>query len=290
MQYEQHSAKKISKDKRVLANTEFGGGAVKGMLYGGGSNDSSSPQRHAQQLQHPNLGDNPRSFDPAEADIRGPPDLHSTKSDGMDIGTEGKGGGGGNGENGFAALLSKSQGMSGSNGPQIAGNPFANETSMGSRNPYMEVDDGPQMGSPHGPQDPELVKKAQQFDELSSMYADMMEEQRAMREAIAEQSEEMKKVKEREKTLRAGQRGGMRKSAANKKPAPARDAGGRVIRNNMGGGENKSNSGLLRTQSARRRGEEARREGEYERGSSHYLSPGRRKGPNGKEGKKSINR
>ena len=48
---------------------------------------------------------------------------------------------------------------------------------------------------------------------------------------------------------------------------------------------------MLRTQSARRRGEEAaRREGEYERGSSHYLSPGRRKGPNGETGKKNINR
>ena len=81
----------------------------------------------------------------------------------------------------------------------------------------------------------------------------------------------------------------MRKKTA-RKPAPARDAGGRLIRKKEGADE-KSSSGMLRTQSARRRGEEAaRREGEYERGSSHYLSPGRRKGPNGEAGKKNINR
>ncbi len=84
----------------------------------------------------------------------------------------------------------------------------------------------------------------------------------------------MRKAREREKTLKAGQRGGA-KGARNRgtTSGPARDKGGRVIRSD--------NGSTLRTQSARNRGKQKDMRGEkyemdHERGIPHGLSPGQR--------------
>ncbi|GMH71183.1 hypothetical protein TrST_g10473 [Triparma strigata] len=273
MEFETHSAKKISKDKKVLANTEFGGQSVKGMLYGGDGSpkrqprDSPhrSPNRNKRdqldQREEPNIDvPNFASTTPNNPDIRLPPDLSSS------VRSDGDGGMGG-----FAALLSKTGG-GGEGGGGIPGL----DGGGGHDNPYLDDDvdnDGGQSQMQmqmqmQMPMDPRMAQKEQQIDQLSTMYADLMEEQKAMREALAAQQEEVKKVREREKTLRAGQRGGARRQNKATKGA-TRDAGGRLIK------ENGNKSGLLRTQSARRRGDAGPAD-PYERGNEHYLSPGRR--------------
>ncbi|GMH60630.1 hypothetical protein TrLO_g890 [Triparma laevis f. longispina] len=276
MEFETHSAKKISKDKKVLAHGEFGGQSAKAMLYGGdGSPQRKSPRkspkksprespsrspRHEQNFQQ-QLDSNPMpnfasTHDPSGgADVRLPPDLNSSvRSDG------------GGGRGGFAALLAAKSGVEGG-GAGGGGIPGLDGGGSNS-NPYMD-DDVPnnddlqmqikQMQNMQAqmPMDPRLAQKEQQIDQLSTMYADLMEEQRAMREALEAQQEEVKKVRDREKTLRAGQRGGAR------------------------GEKKKLEGGLVRTQSARRQGDAAPGSDPYERRNDHYLSPGRK-------GKKSL--
>ena len=97
------------------------------------------------------------------------------------------------------------------------------------------------------------------------MYTDLLNSQKIMKQELEGQTEKMKKISERDKTLKAGQRGGARRRRQEpRKKAPERDAGGRIIRKKPpplsedvfgaipGLGSHKSNESLLRSQSANR--------------------------------------
>jgi len=294
------SGKKISKDKKFLANTEFGGQGAKNMIYGG-NDGGKSAEKENNQGWGAAKGGGAQGGSPKRGSLRrggGIPGLNTSTFD--DVGGNVPDYRQGGGEGGINALLDKPSGGIKSMNPYAAAtgedNPYGDEYSSsnpygdaGGANPYSDVDPDLGMTANSGvydtQQDTSLAKKAQQFDELSSMYSNLMEEQRAMREAIESQAAEMKKAKDREKdrekTLRAGQRGGL-KGKKSGGSGPPRDAGGRLIRKAMGGGGE-----MLRTQSAsRKRGEGVGGEGCYERGNDHYLSPGRkgagRKGARGK--------
>jgi len=276
--FEAKNGKKIAHEKKVLAYGEFGGQGVKGMLYGGENEGGGGNGIEAQSMQPET------SFtDDDEANNVVISTATTTNSTTLTAG-------------GITSLLSKPKMEDDDlylNPPQATAADNSMDKSLGkpsnvsitAQNPYSGAASAePTNNPPVIVNDPALVERAAKFDQLETLYTDLLNSQKQMKKELEGTTDKMKKISERDKTLKAGQRGGLRRRRVeNRKKPPERDKGGRIIRkkppmiesqhsadrsfeamfdgSDRGGGggggipglsNNRSNDSLLRSQSASR--------------------------------------
>ena len=218
LQFEQTNVKKISNDKKILAMGEFGGQSVKSMLYNeekGKEEEKQYQQPPIQNVVEPEpqqpyyAPQEPRQSQPQQPQqpIYVPPQPVAA------IG-------------GISALLNKSQQNPYSAAPAAVTALVAEAPAIKIREVFVD--------------NPELIEKAEKFEELNSLYTDLLQNQQTMKRVLEENTNKMKRVADNEKskmkTLMAGQRGGKagarrRQELANRNnKIPERDAGGRLLK------------------------------------------------------------
>ena len=193
LQFEQTNVKKISNDKKILAMGEFGGQSVKSMLYNeekGKEEEKQYQQPPIQNVVEPEpqqpyyAPQEPRQSQPQQPQQPQHP-IYVPPQPVAAIG-------------GISALLNKSQQNPYSAAPAAVTALVAEAPAIKIREVFVD--------------NPELIEKAEKFEELNSLYTDLLQNQQTMKRVLEENTNKMKRVADNEKskmkTLMAGQRGG----------------------------------------------------------------------------------